>query len=218
MGDVKSVIVDTVCPHCHKTEKSKIWISVNNLENPRITKRIIDDTFFDKICSNCGKLYYLDYTVTYRDEDNNKAICYSSTEEEFMQLYYTFTETNRTEINENLRLVRNRNSFREKVRIFSMEMDDRVVEIMKVWSVESLRDCGYKGELDQILCWVTDDLELSFSFFDKLGNAYVSHVLMPFDSYVKIEEGLSELLSKEESKNCVIDLDWAMNFVIKHDL
>ena len=218
MASIQTVVVDTVCPHCKKTEKSKIWILVNSLDNPRITKKIMDDSFFNRICSNCGELYYLDYTVTYRDEDNNKAICYSSTEEEFLELYYTFTEKNKPEVNENLRLVRNRNVFREKARIFAMEMDDRVVEIMKVWSIESLRDYGYDGEVDQILCWITDELELSFSFFDKVGNAYVSHLLMPFDSYVKIEEGLADLLSKEESKDCLIDLDWAMNFIIKHDL
>lgn len=223
MGEIKSVIVDTVCPHCHKTEKAKIWISVNSKENPRITKKIIDDTFFDKTCSNCGKLYYLDFTTIYRDEIQEKAICYVSSNEEFVDVSVAFDnkdmpEVYRKIVKSNLRLVRDRNVFREKVRIFSMDMDDRVVEVLKIYAIETVRKHGYDGEIKQVLCWITDECELSFTFFDRNAEVVTEGLTLPFDTYATINNVLSELLEEKGEPGYIIDLDWAMDFVAENEM
>lgn len=223
MGEIKNLIVDTVCPHCHKTEKAKIWVSFNSKENPKITKKVIDDTFFNKECSNCGKLYYLDFTTICRDENQEKAICYISSNEEFVDIAVTFDNKDipdmyRKIVKSNLRLVRDRNVFREKVRIFSMDMDDRVIEVLKVYAIETVRKHGYEGEIKQVLCWITDDNELCFTFFDSHAEVCTEGLTLPFDTYVSIDNVLKELFAEKGEPGYIIDLDWAMEFVAENEI
>ena len=223
MGEIKNLLVDTVCPHCHKAEKSRIWLSFNNKENKRITKRVIDDTFFDKICSNCGKLYYLDFTTIYRDETRGKAVCYVANEEEFVDLSVAFENKDLPDeykdvVKSNLRLVRDRNVFREKIRIFSMDMDDKTIEVLKVYAIETLRKEGCDMEIKQVLCWITDDYELSFSFFDCNGKSYDDCLTLPFETYASINNIIEEIFEKENKPGYIVDLDWAMEFVVENEI
>ena len=82
----------------------------------KLTKKIIDDTFFDKICAHCGEIYYLDYSVLYKDEDYEMVICYSS-DRESETYFLSALDYSQELCPENMdmcetRIVRNRNSFR----------------------------------------------------------------------------------------------------------
>ena len=223
MSEIKNIIVDTICPHCQQTEKSKIWISFNNWDNPKVTKRVVDDTFFNKTCSSCGKLYYLDFTTIYKDEDYGIVICYAASEEEFVDAIVTFnneelSEEQRKLANTNTRIVRDRNSFREKIRIFSMDMDDRTIEVLKVHAIESIREKGYNEEIKQVLCWVADDRELNFSFFDENYDAFSETLTLSYDAYKEMYNTLHPIFTELDHPEYVIDLDWAINFMDEHDL
>jgi hypothetical protein len=215
-----SLNIETVCPHCGKENKAIIWPVINSIENPRITKRIIDDVLFDKKCNHCGETYYLDYTTIYRDELNDCVVYYSA-DDEGESLFLDTIEQELSEYEDaydsmsTIRVVRNRNAFREKARIFSMGFDDRLVEMFKVWGLEQLREQRVTDDsINEILCWICDDGSLEISFFGK--DAYM--LMVPFNQYEEAFDALADFLDEVDDNEYYIDLDWAMNIIAENDL
>lgn len=216
-----SQIIETTCPMCGKTNKTKVIPIISSTENPKETQEIMDDTFFDRTCKHCGEIYYLDYPAMYRSEENFSVVCYTPDDEgevlfieeleQAKELYGDAYEMCTT------RIVRDKNSFREKARIFAMDYDDRLIEMFKVWGLEFLRENKVEDEISHILCWVNDDGSLEFSFFaENEENGYILEI--PYEEYEDAKEELLDLLDEMEEDDYYIDFDWAMRVIAENDL
>ena len=99
-----------------------------------------------------------------------------------------------------------------------MDMDDRTIEVLKVHAIESIREKGYNEEIKQVLCWVADDRELNFSFFDENYDAFSETLTLSYDAYKEMYNTLHPIFTELDHPEYVIDLDWAINFMDEHDL
>lgn len=220
--DVKqSTQITVTCPHCQQENKTKIWTSVNSNENPKITQKILDDSFFIRKCSHCGEEFYVDHTVIFKDEDSQCIVCYTADPEGesfFVETIEELMQQSREEGDDcivcPIRIVKDKNQFREKARIFYMGLDDHVIEVIKVWALEYIREQGINDVVHYVLCWVCDDGTLEITFLGDTEENYM--LMMPIEQYNEAMEDLYEYLDEEEQ--CYIDMDWAINFVAENDL
>lgn len=221
--ECNKVLVNTQCPFCGKENEMIKYPVVNRQETPELAQHLINNTLYDKVCAYCGKTYKLDYSQMYIDEDPGRMVCYASSDEDeafFVDEAEHIVKTHKNyEDMRVVRIVKDRNELREKARIFAMGLDDRIVEMFKVWGVEHLREEGIKEEFSTILCWILDDCSLEISFFEKDSDE--GHMIeISFEQYQETEADLKEFLDEmiDESNQYYIDLDWAVRTIADNDL
>ena len=211
--------VEAICPHCNKENKTTINTVISNTENPRLSKRLIDDTLFLRKCKHCGEEYFVNHTVAYKDDRVEKVVCYAADNEGEAAFVDTMFE-NMKLVEQGfelcpVRIVKGVNELREKARIFEMGLDDKVIEVIKIWGLEYLRENNVEDKVNTVLCWVLDDLSLELCFFTE-DESYM--LMLPYEHYEETEDSLLELFEDEEHELYYVDLDWAMDFVIKNGL
>ena len=212
--------ISAICPYCKKKNVTYVHPIVSSKSNPILSKRIIDDSFFERKCKHCEKSFLLDFSTLYRNDEYAKTICYAHTTNDYVEFVSSVADTKEMYQKDGLfcsvRVVRDRNDLREKARIASKGLDDRVIEIIKVWGIETLRKAGYHRQIDRVLCWVKDDETMEFEFFSESDELYC--LVLEMKKYKETEEKLVPLLNKDKINSETIDLDWAINFVIDHEL
>ena len=165
--------ITAVCPYCHQDNSTYVHPVVSSQNNPKLSKQIVDDIFFNRKCKHCGAKYCLDFSTLYR------------------------------------------NDLREKTRIISKGLDDRVIEILKVWGIEHLRKDGYNKKIEKALSWVNDDETIEFAFYGEDDEICCLSITM--NKYYEIEKLLGKELRQSKYNQTKIDLDWAIDFVAEND-
>lgn len=211
--------ITAVCPHCKKDNITYVHPVVSSQNNPKLSKQIIDDLFFYRKCKHCGARYCLDYSTLYRNDEYAKTICYAHSTNDYVGFVTSVEETRQMYEDAgffcDVRIVRDRNDLREKTRIASKGLDDRVIEVLKVWGIEHLRKDGYNKKIEKALCWIKDDDTIEFEFYTKDND--VCCLLITMKKYYEIEALLSKELRLQKHNKTKIDLDWAMEFVSEND-
>ena len=72
MSIPKKVAVN--CSHCNKSFETTIWQSVNTDLSPDLPNKIINGSFFDAKCPECGYVSHLNYDFLYHDMVNQTMI------------------------------------------------------------------------------------------------------------------------------------------------
>ena len=130
------------CPHCKKRMKIKVYDLLETNKEPKLKQKIIHGTFFDTLCPNCGSTVTVTYDLDYYDPKSNAFIVFAESDdyyldtlsqlkemregkEEFDSLVYEAIKQSR------FRIVRNEIELAEKALIFDLDLDDRIIEIIK---------------------------------------------------------------------------------------
>jgi hypothetical protein len=105
-----------------------------------------------------------------------------------------------------LRYVTDMNSFREKIAVLELGLDDRAVEIMKLLLLVQLQT-----DLDvvELLFHELDDRTGMFTFVAVLSDGAEQYVTMPGTTYTKIALDVAERLYTDRKAFLKVDLDWA---------
>ena len=117
------------CPQCGKEIDFTMWQSIND-EMPFALKDIITGKLFEAECKKCGKKANVHYPILVNDMAHRVMIYYIFPEDkeqtekalEFMKNMY----------DGRVRIVTDQASLREKVAIFKEELDDRIIELLKL--------------------------------------------------------------------------------------
>ena len=118
------------CPRCGKENTKQIWESMNAEKNPEAKEQLIDGTLFNYDCE-CGFAAAIDFNFLYRDPAN-KAVLYYVKEQDRAEARETLMDMIKQDEDENsFRIVTSQNVLREKALIFSMGLDDRMIELIK---------------------------------------------------------------------------------------
>lgn len=146
------------CPKCGHSSEFRIWESINTTLDPEMKEKVKDCSAFIFTCPHCGEQNYVDYGFMYHQMEDTIMIAYSNSDENEEEMYHLFTEEIDTPLgldniflkNEYLlRIVRPLNALREKIYIFDDGLDDRIVEIYKLFLyVKILEDAPDTGELE----------------------------------------------------------------------
>lgn len=211
--------ITAVCPYCHQDNSTYVHPVVSSQNNPKLSKQIVDDIFFNRKCKHCGAKYCLDFSTLYRNDEYRKTICYAHSINDYVEFATSIEETRSMYESAGLfcdvRIVRDRNDLREKTRIISKGLDDRVIEILKVWGIEHLRKDGYNKKIEKALSWVNDDETIEFAFYGEDDEICCLSITM--NKYYEIEKLLGKELRQSKYNQTKIDLDWAIDFVAENN-
>ncbi|MCD7916987.1 MAG: CpXC domain-containing protein [Clostridiales bacterium] len=125
------------CPICKKDHEVPLWRKIDVQEKPDAKKALLEGTFFDFSCPDCGYESRLHYGSLYVDAALREMIYISETEEESV----ADAERAAAQLAQDssfyqkgdslLRIVRSAEDLKEKLLIFENGLDDRLVEMCK---------------------------------------------------------------------------------------
>ena len=137
------------CPKCGKSSDFRIWESINTTLDPEMKEKVKDRSAFLFTCPHCGEQNYVDYGFLYHQMEDTIMIAYSNSDENEEEMYHLFTEEMDTPLGLDniflkdeylLRIVRSLNALREKIYIFDDGLDDRIVEMYKLFLYVKILD------------------------------------------------------------------------------
>lgn len=202
-----------ICPHCGHKQNMVVWAVIHGDTNTKTKQKIIDGTFFNQICKECGKSFSVIYPTLYEDDENHTMIYYAQTsmqESVAIQTILQRREAVSEERDYSIRVTSNPDRWREKVNIANCKLDDRIVEIMKIALLEKLNGDGSLGHVDDILCWChKDEEDFELEIFG--DNHCIVGVRKSFYKY--LESKCKATLNRVEPNPMIVDMPWALCFL-----
>ena len=173
------------CPQCGKEGSFRIWESINTTLDPEMKEKVKDRSAFLFTCPHCGAENYVDYGFLYHQMEDSVMISYCNSDKNERETYRMFTDIEDDPFGLKrmfadgrylLRIVRSLNALREKIFLFDDGLDDRIIEVYKLFLyvkvIEDVPDAEdaeifYMGGAEPHFDAVTDSRYLGSSVFDK---------------------------------------------------
>lgn len=211
---------EVTCPECNKTQKVKVWDSINVNLDPEQKENIMSGKLFEFTCDECGFTTRVQYPCLYHDMDKSLMIyCIPNFSADTKSLDKML---NRLKIdspehsmeNYKFRIVKDTNKLLEKIRIFDEELDDRVIEIIKIVNRAFFLKKYPDKEIEDILFNKNSEGSYISEFLIKDGNiAFMPISQEMIDVILDKHKELLEEKNKEEGFS-LIDEVWAYNKVM----
>ena len=203
------------CPDCGQEADFTVWRSINTMLDPEMKEKVRTREAFSFRCPECGKVVNIDYGFLYHQMEDEMMIYYVSGEEDVEQVYDMFRGNGKmAEITEGLpsnylyRIVRSQNDLREKLAIFDAGLDDRVIELAKLFYAGKYFSEHPEAESD-VLYFRPEEMELVFFREGKpvaTGSMSKDFYDMVAEQYIAGRPALRE-------DDIIIDMDWAYNVI-----
>lgn len=213
-------MIDVTCPVCNKNSNFRIWKSINTTLNPEMKEKVMNREAFTFTCPNCGEMTNVVYGTLYHQMEDHIMIHFADSDENEKEILEMLNRQGDSEIdnlmrgmmNDNylIRIVRSQNSLREKIQIFDAGLDDRVIEIAKVFVWVMYRDKNPDSK-EVELFYLRDGDENTLVILDggqQVASAPITDEF--YDSLFKEYNINKDDLRKSEP---IIDFNWAWNAV-----
>ncbi|MBR4581023.1 MAG: CpXC domain-containing protein [Lachnospiraceae bacterium] len=210
---MEKVVVKTVsCPKCQGQGQFNVYSSINSVQDPEETAKLKNLSIFDYVCPHCNARVTFDYGLLYHDMNKRIMIYYKRKEAEAKKAADMFLGRGIYDVAEDLkgkylyRVVRRKRQLREKIAIFDANLDDRYMELSKLYYQT-------KFEADY------PDLEAETSYiYGSEGLFYVAfstkegEISTNFDMavYNHMKEVFPELSDPLRGGDVFIDQEWAL--------
>ena len=146
-----------MCPKCGQESDFMVWSSINTVLDPEMYEKVRSGDAFAFHCPNCGHVAEVDYACLYHQMNDEMMIYYVPNPDEIEETYDMFCGNHKVaemleDIQENYlyRIVQSKNEFREKLYIFDAGLDDRAIEIIKVFYALKIQEDNPEIEFDEI--------------------------------------------------------------------
>lgn len=201
-----------ICPKCKHQNQIKVWQSLNGNLNPDEKQQLLEGTLFRFKCQRCCHVSNLNYELLYHDMDHQAMVYYVALHsiEKTNDMISATEETLRGGMSGySVRIVSSQETLREKAMIFESGLDDRIVEIMKLFVLANARDQFPEAIIEAIFFSFVRDEELVF----ELAGAKTLGANIPFAAYQKLREDYESRLELVGNKERIVNLEWAVNFI-----
>lgn len=200
------------CPKCGNKTEYTVPKALNSEIDVYEKQKLLNGTLFDCVCSSCGATIELNFEIVYHDVAHNVAI-YMVYEDEVDGLHTALALSDQMLAKRDCehdrnpsrsRIVTCQHQLREKAMIFDAGLDDRVVELAKIFC---LADAAEN----------IPDLHPMSIFFNIHGGEPVLEIYgeekmvraeIPDGLYEHLMEEFAEEL--EDDVHYIVDADWAM--------
>lgn len=215
-----------ICPHCHTESDFILWDSINTSLDPEMKAKVRSGEAFKWVCISCGYEANVEYATLYHQM------------EDLVMIYYVPGEGDKTETIELMkgkhknadgefvemdmkidegyykRVVDTRNQFREKLVLLDEALDDRIIELMKLFMIAQIKDNDDDLEIEEMLF---DRLEDGTRCFDiHLKDGRWAHTDFSQNLYEHLEQKFEKIL-EEEKDEVVINLEWALSLMERQE-
>lgn len=193
-----------VCPGCGNKQDIIIWESLNSELSPEAKRKLLDGDFFVFNCE-CGYSAGIDTALLYHDMTHQVMVYYVN-EDSKNQAKETFEETKKFGmLDYKYRIVNSQDELREKALIFDKGLDDRIIELIKVFYFLQIEENNPDLDIEGLLFYTSgEELRLYI-----MGTKNMSAIIN-MELYRKIEENYSERLT--EDVDYFVNAEWAMKF------
>lgn len=196
----KRIKTEITCSECNKTYTEKLWHTINTEENPETKDLLLTGELFASFCPHCKQKLELNYSVLYYDVKSNFMCYYAPVKEEELKAIKMFNSMTNNAIK---RIVYTQEQLTEKAFIFSNNLDDRVIECVKLDIEEAFTNQIPSLTYDYLLLSTCGE---TFSFQPNGQKKYQYE--LPKDNYKKLEELYKKFQSSKDN-DYIIDSHWA---------
>ena len=206
------------CKDCSCEFDVTVYESVNGAFDDEAQKKLLSGELFTHTCPECGCVVALSYPMLYHDMDKKFMIhlcpdgenvdeCIKNIKEAQKKIDKQFPEK-RMEKPYKMRIVSNENSMREKITIFENGLDDRIIELLKLFFASRLQATNKDAAISDILFFVGYRGEYAFQIMLANGENLVSEV--PKHFYTLFTEQYMAKCELASRDNFIIDADFAI--------
>ena len=199
------------CPKCSKESDYIIWESLNGDLNPEAKQELMDGTLFQFNCPHCGHQCNVDYGMLYHDMAHQAMVYYVS-ENSVEKTKKMFSDTDEKigipmpEYRK--RIVTNQNALREKAIIFENELDDRVIELIKLFYLANAQERFPDANVVAAFFLIHDRKYIIQFIGDQSLSAEITA-----EFYKSIENEYADELAAAGDEQCIINAGWANKFL-----
>lgn len=194
------------CRYCEKSFHKTIWHNINTETNPEMKEPLLSGKlFFDK-CPHCQRPAVDIYSLLYHNSESNTMIYFVDNQSDMKKAILTLDEQ---DAHITKRIVSSIASLREKDMIFSNNLDDRVIECLKVIATRKIQEKDPDIGFNQVFL---TECENTYKF--EALNSSLS-ALMPINPSDDLIEQIIKLLPDKNNAYC-IDANWALSFISKN--
>ena len=205
------------CPAGGKADEFLIWDSINTVIDPEMKEKVRTGEAFKWTCPHCGNTATVNYTTLYHQMEDHVMIYLvhgDKTEAvEVLQGLYRDKDGNliesriRPDEDYRNRVVGTMNEFREKLMILDAGLDDRVIELMKLFMVSHLQESDKNLQIEEFL--FSGQNKESASFAVNTGEQGWGSVAFAVDFYDHIAEHFKDAIATD--KAVIVDQKWALD-------
>lgn len=202
------------CPQCGLEQKVKIWDSIEVDQNPEAKEEILKNRLFLFKCESCGFEAPQVQTCLYHDSDKELLV--------FMVPDYDFEKSVKIRFfmkemgnilpeykkdSYECRIVSNINQMKEKIMIRDEELDDRIIELMKLHYISQVKKTLDSGAFLEAF-FDSSNEQNGFVFFFEDRNPMFGE--MNIEAYnILLEDFMTEAERLTPEGFAEIDLKWA---------
>ena len=208
--------INIQCPSCGKQGEKKTQSRIILSKDKQARDKILDGSYFEYECAGCNGRFFTNSPFLYNDDENGFMVYFVPGFKERSQKVPTVLKTLKGFDTDGsiLRVAASFSDFIEKIRIFEAELDDKVIEAVKLMYISMYeQDNGKK--VHTMVFESTDDAGLHFGVYledtdfevvlpkNVIGLAIVDFSVMfdddPQGEFVVIDaEWLSEVLANKK--------------------
>ena len=225
---------DVTCPVCGHTDQASMWAVLEAACNPERADQLATGALLVHTCSACGALLPLDYPLLYIDREHKAAVFYPAGEGDFDAIATAFAQAATRFRGVDLpalrrdgfalRVVAERHQLVEKVLAWRSDLNDELLEALKVQLLHELRaqnpDLPFQDVQLVGVAGISGASasggKLEFALFEQGGAAASAQdapasasIAVPFEAYVRLADSAALRRQVEAHPSAVVDATWA---------
>ena len=205
------------CPKCGKESEFLVWETIDTALDPQMKAQVRSGEAFRWKCPECGEETLVFYPVIYHQVNDRYIIAFAPGNTDSAAKYMNELSVNnesgyKFDVGYTKRVVPDMNRFREKLLILDEGLDDRVIEIMKLFVIAEAAKS--EPELKLKAVFFNKDKDGSYSF--ALQSEEDKWASSPFTTENYNQVAKTFITDIAADTDVVIDMAWAMSKMNKH--
>ena len=197
------------CPKCNKEITIDNYSIVNVTDNEELKEKVLNDNIFNFICPECHQENKLIYPLIYIDDNRKYKILFTAPDEQ-LETYLDVLEKDHNE-EYITRIVHSSNELKEKIFIFDQELDDKVIETIKIFMLDSLNKSNPEKKIKILYFSIEDDKYFVEAFSE---DSYIGKIAVPKDKYAIFNNIYHEHKHKDQDDGYHVDFKWAYDLYV----
>ncbi len=203
------------CINCGFVSDFIVWESLNSVIDPDASKRLLSGDLFCFECPKCKATRNVSYGMLYHRMDKHVLIHFCQSDKNYNEMLQLYSSNDAMladmdKDNYIYRIVRNQNSLREKAILLEEGLDDRVIEIVKLFLTAQFPSNA--GKISEVLFHSNDNgSEIVFITED---NKTLS-TTFDMNFYNIIKERFHSYFPVSRMENLEVDQQFALNVFSK---
>lgn len=216
--------ISVKCPKCGCTLEAEMWRSANVTLNPEFKGQILDGTFGEVICRNCGEPAHIMYPFWYHDMKLERMVYVLASQGEDSREQIEKIESLPQQLGVNtfsdmlkdasyeFRIVSNLDALKEKILIWDAGLDDCIVEVAKAFTLLMAREQVDLEKVQDIFFYDGNEGGPEFQLYFKNGE--YGYTAFPQETYDMVRKDFAEIIERHKTNRPQkIDLEWGFQVV-----